>query len=165
MNDEAASLISRLGLAPLPEEGGFFATTWRGAPRGPDGRACGSSILFLITPGDFSALHRLRTDEIWHYHAGDPAELVRLDPATGALEVAVLGPDVAGDHVPQSVARAGVWQGCRIQPSAASRGWTLFGCTLAPAWDPEEFELGDRDALAAAFPGHRAWVVALTRLP
>ena len=74
MNAAARALIERLGLAPLPEEGGFFRVTWRGAH--------GSAILFLITPEEFSALHRIAQDELWHFHAGDPVEHVRIDPAT-----------------------------------------------------------------------------------
>jgi len=164
MNDEAAHIISKLGLKPLPDEGGFYASTWMSAAKGSDGRATGSAILFLITPEDFSALHRLRMDEVWHYHAGDPGELVRLDPRDGTCRVAVLGPSVEADHVPQAVVPAGEWQGARILPGKAStRGWTLFGCTLSPAWDAGEFDLGNREALAREFPSHAGIIRALTR--
>lgn len=163
MNDEAGRLISALGLSPLPGEGGFYASTWTSAATGPDGRACGSSIVFLITEADFSALHRLQTDEIWNFHAGDPAELVLLDPESGAGRVIVLGPDVIGGHVPQAVAPAGHWQGARIAAGGPGRGWSLFGCSLAPAWDPREFELGNRAALEGDFPSHVSLIRALTR--
>ncbi len=158
-------MISKLGLAPLPREGGFFASTWTSPRVGPDGRACGSAILFLITGDAFSALHRLGTDEIWHFHGGDPAELVQLDPSTGACLSLVLGPDAGGAHVPQAVVRAGVWQGARLQPGAGpgALGWALFGCTLAPAWDEREFELGEREPLIRRFPGHSGVIRALTR--
>jgi uncharacterized protein len=165
MNAGAHHLISKLGLIPLPGEGGFYKSTWMSADRGPDGSAFGSAILFLITDEDFSALHRLGMDEIWHYHAGDPAELTRLDPRTGSCRVIVLGPDVSGSHVPQAVVPAGNWQGARICPGAAapSCGWTLFGCTLSPAWDEREFELGNREALVLEFPKHAGIIRALTR--
>jgi uncharacterized protein len=163
MNDEAARLISALGLAPLPGEGGFYASTWTSAATGPDGRACGSSIVFLITETDFSALHRLQTDEIWNFHAGDPAELVLLDPASGVSRVIVLGPDVPGGHVPQAVAPAGQWQGARVAAGGLGRGWSLFGCSLAPAWDPREFELGNRASLESDFPACSPLIRALTR--
>ena len=165
MNTEAAQLISKLGLAPLPREGGFFATTWTSPQKGTGDRPTGSSILFLITEKEFSALHRLRTDELWHFHGGDPAELALLDPVTGSFLSMSLGPDVAGPHVPFAVAPAGVWQGARIRPGAGAegRGWTLFGCTLSPAWDEREFELGDREALSSRFPAHGAVIRALTR--
>lgn len=162
MNAEAAHLILRLGLAPLPGEGGFFASTWTSTQREPRGRAMGSAILFLITKEDFSALHRLGTDEIWHFNAGDPAELVVLDPTGGTSRVCILGPDVAGAHVPQAVVRAGAWQGARLVPGGG-RGWALFGCTLSPAWDEAEFELGRREDLQRAFPEQAAVIAALTR--
>ena len=124
MNAGASQLISRLGLSPLSGEGRIFRRDVDPVPRrGPQGRSCGSAILFLITESEFSALHRLGTDEIWHYHAGDPAELVRLDPLTRACSVSLLGPDVEGSHLPQAIVRSGEWQGARIraQGSPASR--------------------------------------------
>ena len=165
MNDGASQLISRLGLSPLPGEGGFFARTWTSAARGPDGRATGSAILFLITEADFSAFHRMGIEEVWHYHSGDPAELVRIDPRTRDCRVSVLGPDVAGAHAPQAVVPPGQWLGARIREagSAAAHGWALFGCTLSPAWDEREFELGSREALLREFPEHAAVIRALTR--
>jgi predicted cupin superfamily sugar epimerase len=165
VNAEARQIISRLGMVPLPEEGGYFAPVWTSPERDSGGRSLGSAILFLITEEDFSALHRLKTDEIWHFHAGDPAELVRLGPGAGSASVTVLGPDVAGGDAPQAVVPGGQWQGARIrQPKApGARGWALFGCTLSPAWDEREFELGSRGALLDAFPSHAELVRALTR--
>jgi predicted cupin superfamily sugar epimerase len=164
MNAEARQLISRLGLVPLPHEGGYFARTWTSPRKDPGGRAIGSAILFMITEMDFSALHRLGTDEMWIFNAGDPAELVRIDPQTGSCSPCVLGPDIAGGHAPQAVVASGIWQGARILPApGAGHGWTLFSCTVAPAWDEREFELAQRDALVRAFPAHAALVRALTR--
>jgi uncharacterized protein len=165
MNAEAAGLVAQLGLVPLPREGGFFAPTWTSAIREADGRAYASAILFLITPEDFSALHRLGMDELWHFNGGDPAELVRLDPRTGALPACLLGPEPAAGHHPQATVAAGVWQGARTRPQGPgpARGWTLFSCTVAPAWDERAFELGNRDALVRAFPAQNALITALTR--
>ncbi len=165
VNAEARQIISRLGLKPLPREGGFFAPTWTSPRKGPGGRALGSAILFLITAADFSALHRLGMDEIWHFLAGDSAELVRLGPRAGRGRVLVLGADVAGGHLPQVVVPAGEWQGARIIPrrGPGARGWALFGCTLAPAWDEREFELGKRKDLLARFPAHGGLIRLLTR--
>jgi predicted cupin superfamily sugar epimerase len=165
VNAEAAEIISKLGMDPLPNEGGYFVPAWTSPQRGPDGRALASAILFLITEVDFSALHRLKTDEIWQFHAGDAAELVRLGPGRGSGRVVVLGPDVNGGHASLAVVPAGEWQGARIRRPAApeARGWTLFGCTVAPAWDEREFELGQRDDLIAEFPDHAGLIRALTR--
>jgi hypothetical protein len=163
MNAAASQLISRLGLLPLPGEGGFFVPTWTSAAKGPGGRAYGSAILFLITEADFSALHRLRMEEIWHFHAGDAAEVVRIDPFTRECRISLLGPDVTGAHAPQVIIPAGEWQGARIHPGTSSHGWSLFGCTLSPAWDERECDLGNREALLREFPGHAPIVRALTR--
>jgi predicted cupin superfamily sugar epimerase len=164
MNAEAGHLVSRLGLIPLPKEGGFFAPTWTSSKNRADGRACGSAILFLITETDFSALHRLGMDEIWHFHSGGPADLTLLDPVSRGCRTVVMGPDVAGPHVPQVVVPAGTWQGARLAGGAGNaRGWALFSCTVSPAWDEREFELGERQALLRAFPAHEAAVRALTR--
>jgi hypothetical protein len=163
MNEGAKHLVLKLGLQPLPAEGGFFAPTWTAPACAPGARPGASSILFLITVDDFSALHRLRMDEVWHHMAGDCAELVRLDPGSRSATVSVLGPDVAGGQLPQAVVPAGEWQGARIRPGAAQKGWTLFGCVVSPAWDGREFELGIRDALLREFPAHADLVRALTR--
>jgi predicted cupin superfamily sugar epimerase len=164
MNAEAGQLISELGLLPLPKEGGFFASAWTSAQRLPNGRPCASAILFLITATDFSAIHRLGMDEIWHFHAGDPVEIVLLDPASGSGRSIVLGPEVTGGHVPHAVVPAGTWQGARLDPGALeAHGWALFGCTVSPAWDEREFELGLRPELLGAFPGHAGIIAALTR--
>jgi predicted cupin superfamily sugar epimerase len=162
MNPEACRIIEQLQLVPLPREGGFFRQTWRDA--------AGSAIYFLMTPAEFSALHRLPADEVWHFYAGDPVEHVVLDPSSGALRVTRLGADVLSGDVPQLVAPGGCWQGARIAadgargPSTDLRaGWALLGCTLAPAWDERDFELGERPALLREFPDAGALIRALTR--
>lgn len=166
MNAAARHMISTLGLIPLPKEGGFYRSTWTSAVKGPDGRALGSAILFLMTEDGFSALHRLGMDEIWHFHAGDPAELTRLDPRTGSGRAIVMGPDIAGGHAPHAVVPAGEWQGARISPGIRRPlGWALFGCTVSPAWDEREFELGSPEALTRDFPKHSKAIRALTRRP
>jgi predicted cupin superfamily sugar epimerase len=165
MNAEAHQLISKLGLIPLPQEGGFFVRTWTSEAKTADGRPAGSAILFLITKGEFSALHRLAADEIWHFHGGDPAELALLGPVAGSGRTIVLGPDVAGAHVPAAVVLAGTWQGARILPGSAKGGlgWSLFGCTVSPGWDERDFELARREALLGEFPRHASIIAALTR--
>ncbi|MSU22239.1 MAG: cupin domain-containing protein [Opitutus sp.] len=162
MNAEAQQLIAALGLVRLPHEGGWFRQSWR--------TAAGSAIWFLLTPEDFSALHRLRTDELWHFYAGDPVEHVQLDPRTSAERVTVLGPEVLAGQSPQLAVAGGVWQGARVWPgggrgpaTAPRAGWALLGCTMAPAWAEAEFELGARSELLRTFPAQAARVAALTR--
>ena len=108
----ARALIASLDLKPLPGEGGFFRVTWRNDTT--------SAILFLLTRDSFSALHRLDRDELWHFHAGQPIELLQLDPKHGDARIARMGPDVLNGEQPQLHVPAGVWQGARLDPRASA---------------------------------------------
>lgn len=154
----ASGLIAALGLQPLPGEGGYYRQTWR--------NATASAIFFLLTTEQFSALHQIAQDELWHFYAGDRVEQVQLDPRTGAAQVTRMGPNVlAGEH-PQVVVTAGVWQGARLEPpgrAAKPLGFALLGCTVSPPWDERGFVLGEREMLERTFPGQIEWIQALTR--
>ncbi|MFI5676974.1 cupin domain-containing protein [Streptomyces cellulosae] len=153
-------LITHFDLEPIPREGGLFRQTWAG-PERPDGRPEGTAIVALLTarPGDFSALHRLPTDEIWHFYLGDPLHLLLLAP-DGTSRTAVLGPDVlAGQHV-QLTIPAGTWMGGRV---AAGGAWTLFGCTMAPGFTFEGYEHGDAAHLTARYPAEADRIADLCR--
>jgi predicted cupin superfamily sugar epimerase len=157
-------LIERFGFVPLEVEGGRFAQTWVSHRHWPgNDKPAGTAILFLLTSqaGDFSALHRLPADEIWHRYLGDPATLVLLHPG-GKVEQLVLGADVmAGQHV-QVVAPAGTWMGCHVPPGG-HHGYALLGCTIAPGFTPEDYEGGERAALIARYPDAAAAITLLTR--
>lgn len=162
MNAEAQQVIAKLGLVPLPREGGFYRLTWVSAQRMPDGRAAGSAIYFLITPDEFSAFHRLAGEELWHFHAGDPVDHVQLDPLSARVRTTRLGSNIVAGHVPRLGVAGGIWQGAKLA-AGGSRGWALLGCSLVPAWDEKEFEIADTGALLLAFPEHAAIVRELTR--
>lgn len=164
---EAAAIIARLGLVPHPKEGGYFRETYRAgealapgalAARYGGGRAVATAIYYLLTPSAVSALHRLASDEIFHFYAGDPVEQLRLYP-DGRGEVVVLGADLAAGMQLQSVVPRGVWQGARL--CAAGR-YALLGCTVAPGFDYADYEAGERQALAAKHAGFTDWIAALT---
>lgn len=150
MTTEAERIIAKLGLERLPGEGGYFRRTWTGSALEGSERPAGTAIYFLITPKEFSAWHRLQTDEIWHFQSGDPVKLMQLDESTGELRTVQLGPDILGGDEPQVVVPAGVWQGARL--ASVDRGWALLSCTLAPGWDELEFQLGDSEELQRKFP-------------
>ena len=152
-------LVARFGLEPLRLEGGFFVETWRGEER--DGRPAGTSILVLLAAArdQFSALHRLPVTEVWHYHLGDPIEMLLLRP-DGTSSVVWLGPDLRSGHVLQLVVPAGTWMGARVRPSGT---WSLFGATMAPGFIPADYEGGDGDALAAVYPERAELIRALWR--
>ncbi len=162
MNEEAARLIARLQLERLPGEGGFYRQTWLSPERDPTGRPLGSAILYLMTPEDFSALHRLKTPEIWHFHAGDTVEHVQLHPQEAQPRITRLGASPDRGEEPQLVVPAAVWQGARLA-AGGTHGWALLGCTLAPAWDEQEWEPGRREDLLRTFPAAAALIHALTR--
>ncbi|MEO6567826.1 MAG: cupin domain-containing protein [Opitutaceae bacterium] len=163
MSPEAQQVIVQLGLAPLPVEGGFFRRLWTSTAKLPSGREAASSIYFLLTADDFSALHRMMvSEEIWHFHAGDAVDHAQFDPQQARVFLTKLGGNVLAGEFPQLLVRSGVWQGARLAPGGR-HGWALIGCTVSPAWDPADFELGDRTALSAAFPENAALVRELTR--
>ena len=154
------NLIDHFGLEPMPLEGGRFRRTWAG-PKGTDGRPTGSAIVVLLSPEDdqFSAMHRLPADEVWHFYLGDPLELLLLAP-DGTARAVVLGPDVlGGQHVQFSVA-AGTWMGGRVSPGGR---WSLFGCTMAPGFVPSDYEGGDPEELITRYPQAAEQIQALCR--
>jgi uncharacterized protein len=149
----AARLIELLHLEPLPIEGGHFRQTWRSD--------AGTAIYYLLSddPDSFSAMHRLPTDEIYHFYLGDPVEMLLLHPG-GRVENVTLGPDVLeGEHV-QYVVRHRVWQGSRLR---AGGRFALLGTTMAPGFDPKGYEGGSRDKLIAEYPAAAAALERLTR--
>ncbi len=160
--EQLAAIRARFDLEPLPAEGGHFRQTWLGAPL-PDGRPCGTAILVLLSNLDdqFSAMHRLPTDEIWLYHSGDPVELLLLDPADGTAATRLLGDDFDHGEEPQIIVPAGVWMGGR--PTGAHHDWSLFSCTMTPGFLPSDYEGGAADTLIAEFPGAAGPITRLCR--
>jgi predicted cupin superfamily sugar epimerase len=165
---DADAWIERLGLRPHPE-GGYFRETYRAAETiagpalptrfgGP--RAVATAIYFLMTRDAFSAFHRIRSDEIWHFYAGDPVVIAVLDAdGTGHLATERLGCDpVRGEH-PQVVIPGGAWFAAEV---VSSGRFALMGCTVAPGFDFVDFELGNRADLLRSYPQHRRVIERLS---
>jgi predicted cupin superfamily sugar epimerase len=128
----AADIIRKLALKPHPE-GGHYRETFRDT-RLHDGRAASTAILFLLARGERSHWHRVDAVEIWHHYAGAPLKLEVVDGSKE--EIFRLGADIHADEVPQVTVPARAWQ------AAESLGdWTLVGCTVAPGFDFNGFEL------------------------
>ncbi len=174
----AREVIERLDLVPLPGEGGYFRQTWVSAdrleagtlgPRYPRGKAAGTAIYYLVTDAadGFSALHRLPTDEIFHFYLGDPVEQLLLAP-DGTSDVVVLGPDLRGGQRVQHVVPAGTWPGTRVRPAPgagrrpATVRWALLGTTMAPGFDPDDSGSVAAPRLERAYPGRRGSIRSLT---
>lgn len=135
----AEEVIEQLGLAPHPE-GGYFAETWRDVPA-DGGRGAGTAIYYLLGHGDVSRWHRLDATELWHFYAGAPVDL-ELELPDGRRSAHVLGRDLAAGERPQLVIPAQSWQTARPRTGGPG-GFALVGCTVAPAFVPEGFELAD----------------------
>lgn len=157
--------IERLKLREHPE-GGWYAETYRSqavhAGSGedfPTGRSYATGIYFLIAPGMFSAFHRIRSDETWHFYAGGPLEIYVLCPE-GRLEIKKLGVDLDRGEAPQHVVSARSWFASAVAPGAS---YSLVGCTVAPGFDFRDFELAERETLSAAYPDHAGLIGRLTR--
>ena len=135
-SDAASAIIERHGMQPHPE-GGWYVETWRG-PAGEDGRAIGTSILFLLRSGERSHWHRLDATEIWHHHAGGPLRITIVTSAGDRIE-STIGDALAG-HDPAAVVPAHAWQCAEPLGDVA-----LVGCTVTPAFEFEGFELAPPD--------------------
>ena len=131
----AEEAIGMLGLAPHPE-GGFYRETFREAPVPGGTRGASTAIYYLLREGETSAWHRVTdASEVWHYYAGSPLALT-LSADGRESSTRLLGPDLAAGERPQAAVPAGTWQ------TARSLGaWTLVGCTVAPAFEFNSFEL------------------------
>lgn len=135
----AADVIGLLQLAPHPE-GGHYRESFRDS-RLVDSRPASTAIYFLLAAGEVSRWHRIDAAEVWHWYAGAPLELVTATDLNGDKMSRRLGPDLAAGERPQSVVETRLWQ------SARSLGaWTLVGCTVAPGFMFEGFELASGDA-------------------
>ncbi len=166
----AGKIIERLRMAKIPGEGAWFAVTYESTDRLPAGglpprygasRLAGTAIYALITREDFSAMHRLKTDEVWHFYSGDPIELLLLHP-DGRDEVVVLGANLFGGQQHQFTVKAGVWMGARPLTDKPD-SYSLFGCTMAPGFDYADYEPGYRDELQTKFPAQSELITQLTR--
>lgn len=158
---DAQAVIAALGLEPLGFEGGYFKESYRSGEtvdRTGSARAAATQIYYLLAPDSRSLMHRLQSDEVYHFYLGDPVELLTIGP-DGAAEKVRLGPDIfAGERV-QHVVRAGSWQGSRL---VAGGRYALMGTTVSPGFELRDFELGRRSELLAAHPELEDWLVGLT---
>jgi predicted cupin superfamily sugar epimerase len=162
------ALRAILGLTPHPVEGGYFTETYRSTEQLPAtglpsrysaARALGTAISYLLTPETFSAMHRLASDEIFHFYLGDPVEMLQLHP-DGSHHVVLIGPDLEAGQRPQVIVPRHIWQGARLIPGGRH---ALLGTTVAPGFDYTDYETASRAALLTTHPTAKDLIVALTR--
>lgn len=168
LNSEANNLIQSLQLIPHPE-GGYFAPVFKSKdtvqstdPARYKGeiRSAGTSIYYLLQEDDFSAWHRLDSDEIWHHYKGSPVKIYSIDHF-GNLETHLLGdPEKHEGASFQIVIPAGAWFAAK---NVKENSFCLIGCTLSPGFEYKDFHLGNRDELVAKFPQHKNMIEKFTR--
>lgn len=151
----------------LPVEGGYFAESYRSPltlpkqalPSYPGDRAMATAIYYLLTPDTFSAVHKLRGDETYHFYLGDPVEMLQLKP-DGTGSAILLGQNIMAGMRLQHTVPGGTWQGSRLAPGGK---FALLGTTMAPGFDPQDYEAGNREKLSALYPKYAALIALLTR--
>jgi predicted cupin superfamily sugar epimerase len=157
--------IKQLRLNAHPE-GGYYRETYRspedittsGLPnRFGAARSISTAIYFLLRSTEHSAFHRIKSDEIWHFHAGSALNIYVLH--SQGVRTYRLGLDVESGEHPQVVIPASHWFGARVSQGGE---YTLSSCTVAPGFDFKDFELGNRPELSASFPACAAIIDALT---
>lgn len=164
---DAEQIIEMFSMRPLEPEGGHYVETFRAeesvaadVQSGLSGakKSLYTSILYLLTPDAQSMLHRLPSDEIYHFYMGDPVNLLLLHPS-GQVELLTLGHNLqAGERVQIRVPR-GVWQGALLRDGGT---FALLGTTMAPGFDRSDYEAGNRQELTDCFPGFADLIARLT---
>ncbi|MDY7010366.1 MAG: cupin domain-containing protein [Planctomycetota bacterium] len=164
---DANKIIEHFALEPLEGEGGFYRETYRSGEKIPAAALPGryssekhfaTAIYYLLTPETFSAIHRLVSDEIFHFYLGDPVTMLRLYP-DGKGETVILGPDIEAGQRLQCVVPRGVWQGMFLNPGGQ---FALMGTTVAPAFDFDDYQTARRDDLIQKYPDFAKIIQRLT---
>jgi predicted cupin superfamily sugar epimerase len=160
-------VIRLLKLEKHPREGGWFKETYRSSekvtaqalPRRYGADRCFSTLIFyLITEQGFSAFHRVKSDEIFHFYLGDAAILSIIEE-DGVLRNITLGQDIAQGEQLQAVVPANCWQGIYVKPGGS---WSLVGAGVTPGFEYADFEEPVREALLQQYPDYRETILRLT---
>lgn len=163
----AEQIIEFFDMRPLPGEGGFYVETYRCREkisqaklpeRYAGDRSFSTAILYLLTPEEFSVLHRVKSDEIFHFYLGDSVTMLQLRP-DGGSEVITLGSDILNGQRVQVAVPQGTWQGCFLNEG---RKFALLGTTVAPGFETDDFEPARRQNLLLQYPTQRDLIIRLT---
>ena len=164
---EIDQLIRKFNLQQHPE-GGWYRQTYKSSEsisaaalphRFNSDRFFSTAIYFLLEQGNFSAFHRIKSDECWHFYTGDPLHVYIIDQA-GDVKVIVLGNDFENGQCFQYVVPATCWFASRPAPNSK---YSLVGCTVAPSFEFDDFELADAKELSLLYPKHEKIIKELCR--
>ncbi|MEN6385565.1 MAG: cupin domain-containing protein [Phycisphaerales bacterium] len=154
-------IIKFFNMIPLPNEGGYYIETYRShellnnLPQRYQGQRCFStSILYLITPASFSKLHKVKSDEIFHFHFGDPVEMLQITE-TGQVQTLILGTNFLENQKPQAIVPKDTWQAAKLLPGG---NFALLGCTVAPGFEFADYQHADKDKIIMQFPDAKALI-------
>ncbi|OGS20781.1 MAG: hypothetical protein A2252_12160 [Elusimicrobia bacterium RIFOXYA2_FULL_39_19] len=165
--DKIQTIKALLKLKQHPQEGGFFSETYRSAEkidskclpkRYKSTRSVSTAIYYLFTAESISLLHRLKTDEIFHFYFGDPVEMFHILP-NGKAEITILGSNIFKGMRPQVLVKKGVWQGASLKKGGS---YALVGTTVAPGFEHEDYEHADRRRLLKKYPQYKKHILNLT---
>jgi predicted cupin superfamily sugar epimerase len=146
-------LIDKFNMQAHPE-GGFFTETYRSEGKF-DQKSYSTGIYFLLRKNDISHLHRIKSDEMWHFYDGDPLKVVEIDESGKIIET-ILGTDYEKGMVSQYVVKANRWFGSMpLEGVSGGSDYCFVGCTVSPGFEFEDFELASFDSLATEYPQHR----------
>lgn len=164
ITEKIEALKNHLQLEPHPE-GGYFKETYRSTGNtiqpyeGAHQRSFSTGIYFLLVSGNFSAFHRIKQDEMWHFYDGSPIDLHILTQE-GEYQLVKIGRDFSKGEVPQFVVKAGDWFASEV---SVNEGYSLAGCTVAPGFDFADFEMANRVELLQEYPEFSEVIRRLTR--
>ncbi len=163
----ADRIIKLYNMKLLPGEGGYYCETYRSneiiekdaLPSRYDGdKPFATAIYYLLTPDTKSNLHRLKTDEVYHFYMGGPVMMVQLRPDS-TTKMLFLGNDLKAGQFVQVTAPAGVWQGAYLLEGSS---FAFMGVTAAPGFDFTDYKAGEQDKLIEQYPQHKDLIVKLT---
>ncbi len=163
----AQLLIDQYNLQPHPE-GGWYKETYKSEEsvqedalpeRFIHSRVFSTAIYFLLEQGNFSAFHRIKSDECWHFYAGETLQVFVIDQ-NGKLNIINLGSDISKGEVFQYVVPANCWFASKPSPGSS---FCFVGCTVSPGFDFADFELADVDQLSSVYPQHKNIITELCR--
>jgi uncharacterized protein len=159
LNKEAKRLVKKLGLEEHPE-GGYFKETYRAktlvnVQGREDMRNIATAIYYMLADNQFSAFHRIRSDEIWHYYAGSSITLYAINDEGKFAKIRI-----GRGEAHQTVMKAGTWFAASLNRKYS---YCLLGCTLSPGFDHRDWELGERDKLAKLYPQYNNIIKRYTK--
>lgn len=170
MEHTANYFVDTLQMLPHPE-GGFYKETYRSSmlidkealPQNFSGnRNISTAIYFLLQGHHFSAFHRIKSDELWHFYYGQPLHVYVIEP-NGNYYLIKLGNNPAAGQLFQAVVPAGSWFASRPAHFGQPNVFSLVGCTVAPGFDFADFEMAKAAELSAIYPQHSAIINELCR--